>query len=117
VDRRNKLKMNISNFPFSITDFETIDSVKHSGETGFAIWKTIIKNEYRIRLVTYSENYLADHWCSKGHFIFCVEGEMETELEDGSKHLLKKGMLYSVGDNANAHKSFSKKGCTLFIVD
>ena len=109
--------MNISSFPFSLIDFKTVVPIRYKGETGFADWQTITKNEYRIRLVTYSENYLADHWCNKGHFIFCVEGEMETTLENGTKHLLQKGMRYSVGDNSNAHKSFSKNGCTLFIVD
>jgi hypothetical protein len=23
--------------------------------------------------------YLADHWCSKGHIILCLEGELRTE--------------------------------------
>jgi len=109
--------MQLSPFPFSITDFTTIEGVVHNGITGNAIWKTLHRDDIRIRLVTYSANYLADHWCSKGHIIFCAEGEMETELENGTKHLLQKGMIYTVGDNSDAHRSFSKDGCTLFIVD
>jgi quercetin dioxygenase-like cupin family protein len=109
--------MNFTSFPFSITDFAPIEAIRHNGVTGHAEWKTLHRDDVRIRLVTYSPNYLADHWCSKGHIIFCVEGEMETELENGTKHLLKKGMLYTVGDNSDAHRSFSKDGCTLFIVD
>ncbi len=109
--------MQLSPFPFSITDFATINGTTYKGITGHAIWKTLHRNDIRIRLVTYSPNYLADHWCNKGHIIFCVDGEMETELENGTKHLLQKGMLYTVGDNSNAHRSFSKDGCTLFIVD
>jgi quercetin dioxygenase-like cupin family protein len=109
--------MKLSPFPFSITDFSTIEAIIHNGITGHAEWKILYRDDVRIRLVTYSPNYLADHWCSKGHIIFCVEGEMETELENGTKHLLQKGMLYTVGDNSDAHRSFSKDGCTLFIVD
>jgi len=42
---------------------------------------------------------------------------METELQDGRKFLLEKGMSYHVGDNDEAHRSASTNGCTLFIVD
>lgn len=109
--------MKFSSFPFSVTDFARIEPVIHQGITGYAEWKIIQRDEVRIRLVTYSPNYLADHWCSKGHIIFCVEGEMETELADGRKHLLTKGLLYTVGDNSDKHRSYSKNGCVLFIVD
>jgi hypothetical protein len=109
--------MEIPAFPFSISDFATIAAEIHAGETGFAEWKTIHRGNIRIRLVTYSACYLADHWCNKGHIIFCVEGSMETELQNGQKHLLEKGMLYTVGDNSASHRSYSKSGCILFIVD
>jgi len=113
----NTSSMKLSSFPFSITDFSTIEPDIKKGDTGFAEWRTLFRDDVRIRLVTYSPNYLADHWCNKGHIIFCVEGEMETELENGSKHLLTKGMMYTVGDNADAHRTYSKNGCVLFIVD
>ncbi len=74
-------------------------------------------NEIRVRMVEYSPNYLADHWCSKGHIILCLEGEMETELQDGRKFMLTKGMTYHVGDNNEAHRSSTVMGCKLFIVD
>ncbi len=109
--------MQLSSFPFSITDFAGIAPVRHDGITGHAEWQTFHKDHVRIRLVKYSPNYLADHWCSKGHIIFCVEGDMETELANGTKHLLLKGMVYTVGDDSDAHRSYSKNGCTLFIVD
>lgn len=109
--------MQITGIPFSTTDWSTVEETVHIGTVGKAIWKTTYINEIRVRLVKYTAGYIADHWCSKGHIIFCVEGEMVTELEDGSKHHLKKGMMYTVGDNADAHKSSSICGCTLFIVD
>jgi quercetin dioxygenase-like cupin family protein len=109
--------MKRSPFPFSITDFNALEPTIHQGTTGYAAWKTLHKDDVRIRLVTYSPNYLADHWCSKGHIIFCVEGAMETELDNGTKHLLTKGNIYTVGDNSDAHRSYSEHGCTLFIVD
>ena len=109
--------MEFSSFPFSLTDFTTVVPEIHKGITGWAEWRIIQRDAVRIRLVTYSPEYLADHWCSKGHIIYCVEGEMETELANGSKHHLTKGLLYTVGDNSDAHRTYSKGGCTLFIVD
>lgn len=109
--------MKLAPFPFSITDFNSIEPELHQGITGSAEWRIIHREDVRIRLVIYSANFLADHWCNKGHIIFCVEGEMETEIEDGRKFLLKKGMLYTVGDDSDAHRSYSAEGCTLFIVD
>jgi quercetin dioxygenase-like cupin family protein len=109
--------MQLSPFPFSITDFSTIEPEIHNGITGHAEWRIVSRDNIRIRQVIYSPNYLADHWCSKGHIIFCVEGSMETELENGSKHVLNKGMMYTVGDNSDAHRTYSKDGCMLFIVD
>jgi hypothetical protein len=109
--------MQITGIPFSTTDWSTVDPVIHKGLNGYATWRTIYINETRIRLVEYSAGYTANHWCSKGHIIYCVEGEMETEIEDGRKFLLQKGMTYTVGDHLDAHKSSSALGCTLFIVD
>ncbi len=110
--------MKIPSFPFSITDFNDVEAVIHSGTTGHATWQTIYRNDIRIRLVKYSPGYQADHWCGKGHIIFCVDGEMVTTLEsDNNTHVLKAGMVYTVGDDSSSHRSTSVYGCTLFIVD
>jgi hypothetical protein len=104
--------------PFELTDWQHIPSTEHKGETGIAMWKTIQYEGIRVRLIEYSANYIADHWCDKGHIIFCVEGEFTSHLKDGSKHIMKKGMSYQVTDNKeNPHMSTSETGCKLFVVD
>jgi quercetin dioxygenase-like cupin family protein len=70
-----------------------------------------------VRVVEYSPGYIADHWCSKGHILFCLVGELHTELKDGSTFILKPGMSYQVADNAEAHRSSTNTGAKLFIVD
>jgi hypothetical protein len=42
---------------------------------------------------------------------------MQTELKDGRIMPLTKGMSYFVGDNNEAHRSFTETGCLLLIVD
>jgi hypothetical protein len=110
--------MNIdSNLKFGLTNWETVEEETHGGTTGIAKWKVLKFGDIRVRMVEYSENYLADHWCDKGHLIYCIEGEMTTELKNGKKFILKKGMSYQVGDNSDSHRSYSQNGAKLFIVD
>lgn len=109
--------MNLNNIPFSTTDWAEISTTRHEGEQGYALWRTQQFDNIRVRIVEYSENYLADHWCSKGHILFCLEGELHTELEDGRTFTLTAGMSYQVADNAEAHRSSTTIGAKLFIVD
>jgi hypothetical protein len=109
--------MEIKPFPFQTLDWSSIAVEKHNGTTGTAWWKIFKMGDIRIRMVTYSANYFADHWCRKGHIIYCISGQMITELEDGREFILSAGMTYQVGDNSDAHRSRSANGCSLFIVD
>jgi quercetin dioxygenase-like cupin family protein len=109
--------MNMSGIPFSTTDWSTIPAVEHQGESGMAYWRTRNFGDIRVRMVEYSAGYLADHWCVKGHILFCIEGELQTELDDGRTFALKPGMSYQVADNAEAHRSSTAHGARLFIVD
>lgn len=68
-------------------------------------------------MVDYSPGYLANHWCSKGHVLLCLKGELLTELADGRTFVLKPGMSYQVADDAEAHRSSTSAGARLFIVD
>lgn len=109
--------MNIEAFSFQTQDWSTVEKTEHAGETGIAYWQTLHANTIRIRKVEYSPGYKADHWCSKGHIILCLEGEMDTELQDGRILKLSAGMTYIVGDDCEAHRTSTQKGCKLFIVD
>jgi hypothetical protein len=109
--------MNPNNIPFQLTDWKKISIEEHKGETGIAYWKTQQFGGLRIRMIVYSANYKADHWCQKGHVIYCIEGEMDTELSDGSIHKLSKGMTYQVSDELSSHRTSSANGVKLFVID
>jgi quercetin dioxygenase-like cupin family protein len=106
-----------SSIPLTTTDWNFIPSENHNGEKGFALWKVLHFDNIRVRRVDYSAGYIADHWCDKGHIIYCIDGEMTTELTDGRTFVLKKGMSYQVGDHSDSHRSFTETGVSLFIVD
>ena len=109
--------MEISGIPFGTTDWSRIPPTEHRGENGLAYWRTQQFGSIRVRMVEYSAGYRADHWCRKGHILFCVAGELETELADGRQFRLAPGMSYQVADNAEPHRSRTTTGATLFIVD
>lgn len=109
--------MKLDFFPFQTLDWSTVPKDEHAGETGIAYRQMQMMNDIRVRIVEYGRGYKADHWCSKGHIIHCLEGEMETELKDGRIFKLSKGMTYFVGDDCEAHRSSTENGCKLFIVD
>ena len=109
--------MTLENIPFQTTDWSIVEITEHKGITGIAYWRTRHFGTIRVRMVEYSAGYFADHWCSKGHIIFCIDGEMTTELQDGRTFLLQKGMTYQVADNTDAHRTYTEGGAKLFIVD
>jgi len=103
--------------PFQTIDWDTITKTEYKGETGTARWKTIQFDGLRVRIVTYSPGYLADHWCKKGHIVHCLEGTFISELITGEKFTLTQGMSYVVSDEISSHRSISKCGVKLMIID
>jgi len=108
---------NDNNIPFQTIDWTNIAKTEHKGEFGTSFWQTIQFEGLRIRIVEYSKGYLADHWCKKGHIVHCLEGEFVSELENGEKFTLKKGMTYVVSDDLSSHRSSTEDGVKLMIID
>jgi quercetin dioxygenase-like cupin family protein len=109
--------MEMHNIPFGLTDWSQIPASEHKGERGMAYWRTQQFDAVRVRLVEYSPGYRADHWCSKGHILLCLEGELHTQLADGREFVLTPGVSYQVADQAEPHRSYTTTGARLFIVD
>lgn len=107
----------MSHIPFQTIDWSGIEKTEHKGETGTSFWQTIQFPGLRIRLVEYSEGYLADHWCQKGHVVHCLEGEFVSELINGERIKLAKGETYVVSDGLSSHRSVTESGVKLLIVD
>ena len=109
--------MKMTDCPFKAVDWSKVELEVHQGDQGEATWRTEQCGPLRVRVVDYSPGYVADHWCKKGHVLFVMEGELETSLEDGRKFVLKKGEGYLVADDVAPHRSRTKGGARLFIVD
>lgn len=109
--------MQIAEIPFGLTDWSKIEPTAHDGDSGTASWRTQQFGVIRVRMVEYSPNYVANHWCEKGHILLCLEGELETQLADGRRFVLTPGISYQVADHAGPHRSSTRLGAKLFIVD
>ncbi|TAK15441.1 MAG: hypothetical protein EPO35_07525 [Acidobacteria bacterium] len=109
--------MKLSDIPFGTTDWSSVERTEHKGERGSASWRTRQFGDVRVRMVEYTPGYVADHWCTKGHVLLCLAGELSTELKDGRTFRLTPGMSYQVADQAEPHRSSTPTGATLFIVD
>ena len=107
----------MTGIPFGLTDWAEVEPTEHKGMTGIATWRTRQFGDLRVRVVEYSAGYEADHWCSKGHILLCLEGELHVELQDGRPFTLTPGVSYQVADDIAPHRSHTTTGVKLFIVD
>jgi quercetin dioxygenase-like cupin family protein len=113
---KNKRK-SMGNISFQTFDWNNIKKTEHPGKTGTSFWQTLQFDGLRVRMVEYCAGYLADHWCKKGHIVYCLEGEFTSELETGESFSLSAGMTYIVSDNLSSHRSATRQGVKLLIID
>ena len=111
------IEVKIAALPFGVIYWEKVEHSTHAGIRGEARWRTRQFGDVRVRMVDYSPGYCADHWCSKGHFLLCLSGELATELADGRRFTLTPGHSYHVADDAEPHRSSTRSGATLYVID
>ena len=107
----------MSNIEFQTINWSVIEPTEHRGKTGTSFWRTMQLPGIRLRMIEYSKGYLADHWCTKGHIVHCLEGEFDSELQNGETISLTQGTTYIVSDELSSHRSLSKNGAKLLIID
>jgi hypothetical protein len=110
--------MNLVNLPAGITDWSGVPASVHPGASGTATMRTRRFGDIQLRLVVYGANYVADHWCHKGHIVFVVAGKLSIEHQMGLTYTLTTGTSYHVADDEGPpHRVLSENGATIFIVD
>ncbi len=109
--------LKIKGVPFSVTSWSSVPRVSQAGESGTSFARTRMAGNLRLRMVEYSAGYRADHWCSRGHILLILKGELRVELEGRKTRVLRRGDSYHVSDGASRHRSATRLGAQLFIVD
>lgn len=111
-------RMKIQDVQFTVTDWNIIPVTEHNAASGTSFWKTFEIGNIRVRRVDYSPGFYSDHYCTRGHVLFVIEGELIVKLKDGSEYTLSEGMSFQVSDDeSNPHLAYSKTGAKVFIVD
>lgn len=115
--KRNE-KMILPETAFTHLDWDALAAKDYPGATGTSDWRSFTSGDLRVRLVTYGPGYLADHWCTRGHVLHMISGEMIVELADGREVHMLPGHTFCVSNHGDAaHRVRSAKGCRVFIVD
>ena len=109
--------MKLGGFSAGTTDWSQIPPSVAPGTSGTATARMRQFGDLQLRLIEYSVGYVADHWCSKGHIVFVVSGQIAIEHQDGSRYAVMSGMSYQVSDSGPAHRLLSSGGATIFVVD
>lgn len=111
--------MKLANIPEGVTDWSRISATIVPGASGAASARARQLGEIQLRVVEYAPGYLADHWCSKGHILYVVSGELVIEHRDGqAAHRLSTGMSWHVADDEGTpHRVRSATGAKIFILD
>jgi quercetin dioxygenase-like cupin family protein len=110
--------MKIESVPFSITEWGKVPPEEKAGETGVSYWQIFEQGNLRVRMVEYSPGFRADHWCSKGHVLLVLEGELVLKLKDGQEFIFAARTSFQVEDDEkNPHMVYTEKGAKVFIVD
>src|SRR3954465_13499321 len=99
---KDSSRMKIPTLPFTVTDWSEVPATKHSGETGEALWRTLNIAGQRVRMVENSPGSLADRACDRGHVLYVLEGELDSELPGGRTFKLKAGMSHQFLDFGDA---------------
>jgi hypothetical protein len=103
--------------PFRTTEWSNVPVTVVNGASGTATMRIQQLGDLRIRMIEYSANYLADHWCELGHLVFVLEGELINELKDGPTTVMKAGSSYAVSDGLSSHRSRTVGPVKLLVVD
>jgi hypothetical protein len=110
--------MNLNNFVAGSVVWAQIPESVYPGTLGTATVRSHQVGNVQLRLVVYSANYLADHWCHKGHIVFVLAGQLIIEHQHSLTYTLMPGSSYYVADDDGPpHRVLSENGATIFMVD
>ena len=98
-------------------NWQDITAETLAGTRGHATVRTQQFDNFKIRKLEFSANYEADHWCSKGHIIQVVTGELIILNQDQSQFVVAAADTVVLGDDVVAHKALTKIETSVLIID
>ncbi len=78
--------------PYTLVDWAQLPNERIPGATGDSFWRTVQLPDVRLRIVEYPADYLADHWCERGHVLHLLEGAVAIEFVGADEQQVQSGM-------------------------
>lgn len=98
-------------------NWSEIDAVTRAGESGSSEWKEVLFNGIRAAVAEISPNYRSAEWCSKGHILYCISGELTIEFRDGREIKMLPGRSLIHGEGEPHIAVSGNRGAKIFVVD
>lgn len=74
-----------------------------------ARYKVFKSESQQIRLVEFSEGFIEEDWCSRGHVGYIIEGSCSIDF-NGKMELYKEGDAFIISKEEDKHKLIMNKG-------
>lgn len=78
--------------------------------------KTFKRNGERLRLVEFSDTFVEDDWCTKGHIGYVLEGEMSIDYNGRSVKYTQGDGIFIEEGTENKHKASVPKGKKALLI-
>jgi hypothetical protein len=115
---RKARTMDLSGLPEAVIDWSRTPATRTAVASAGATSRAHKTNGVQLRVVDYDPDYMADHWCSKGHILYVISGSLTIEHSDGTEsYELAAGMSWQTADGGSPHRVRSICGASVFIVD
>jgi len=97
--------LKLTKIPEGVIDWAEMTAMTRPGESGEATARVWQLGEIRLRRVKYSAEYVADHWCDKGHVLIVLAGAvvLEAQTQPGTRE--DRGLLTVHLRSDGRHKS------------
>ncbi len=110
--------MKINKSGFSKIDWQNIIPTRETGSNGVSLLRKVDVGRLRLMMIEYSSGFESDHWCSKGHILLVLNGEIGIKMKDGTIHILTSDKSINLPEDVNnPHFIYSEKGGKVFMVD
>ena len=109
--------MDFKNIALREINWDEVETVTRAGERGSSEWKEVLFNGMRTAVAEISPNYRSADCCSKGHILYCIQGELTIEFNDGRKVKLLPGRSLIHGEGEPHIAITGNPGAKIFVVD
>ncbi len=109
--------MDFNNTELRHINWNEVEPITRTGESGTAVWKEKMFSGFRVAVAEISPGYRSAEPCSKGHVLYCIEGELTILFNDGREIKLAAGESLVHGEGEPHIAVTGDIPAKIFVVD